>query len=149
MFFQKHFNTDLQSVVSHSPDTDEVVSVTTVQGGSISAPAEGNAVGGLGLLSKNTKVGLELINNNLGLKIPDLDARASGSAEPVSVGAKDEGVDDITSIEGVEALGVLQVPEHGSSVLSSRGAEGTIGGDGDSVQVTSVSDEVGNLGSLR
>jgi len=52
-------------------------------------------------------------------------------------------VDDISSIEGVEVLSFVEVPEHGSSVLSSGSAEGTIRGDGDGVDVVSVTGEVG------
>ncbi len=48
-------------------------------------------------------------------------------------------MDLIFGFEGVEMFRVVQVPEHGSSVLSSGGTERTIGGDGDCVDVSSVS----------
>jgi hypothetical protein len=51
-------------------------------------------------------------------------------------------VDDLTGIEGVKALSLVEVPEHGSSVLASGGAERSIGGDADSVEVSSVPDQV-------
>ena len=82
------------------------------------------------------------VNNNLGLQIPDLDALVSGGAQPVSVRGEDKRVNDFTSIKRVEALALVQVPKHGSSVLSSRGTERTIGRHADSVEVSGVSDEV-------
>lgn len=52
-------------------------------------------------------------------------------------------MDLVTSVEGVEVLGLVKVPEHGGSVLSSGSAEGSVGGDGDGVDVSSVSRVVG------
>jgi hypothetical protein len=52
-------------------------------------------------------------------------------------------VDFITSVQGVKMLRLVQVPQHGSSVLSTRRAERSIGGDCDSVDVSGVSDVVG------
>lgn len=91
------------------------------------------------------KLGLELIDNRLGLQVPDLDARGGGSAQPVAVGGEDQGVDDVITLalQGVEVLALVEVPEHGDTVLAAGGAEGTIGGDGDGVNVTGVSDVVG------
>ncbi len=40
-------------------------------------------------------------------------------------------------------LALVQVPEHGDTILSARGSEGTIGRDGDGVDVASVSIVVG------
>jgi len=82
------------------------------------------------------------VNNNLGLQIPDLDTLISGGTQPVSVGGEDEGVDDVSSIKGVETLALVQIPKHGSSILSSRSTKGAIGGYTDSVEVSSVSNEV-------
>jgi len=87
-------------------------------------------------------LGSQGINNNLGFQVPDLDALVSGSAQPVSVGGEDKGVDDFTSIKRVKTLAFVQVPKHGSSVLSSGGTERAIGGNTDSVEVSVVSNEV-------
>ena len=87
-------------------------------------------------------LGSQGINNNLRFQIPDLDALVSSSAQPVSVGGEDKGVDDFTSIKRVETLAFIQVPKHGSSVLSSGGTERAIGGNADSVEVSAVSNEV-------
>lgn len=124
------------------PDTDGVVGVSGEEELAVGGPGEGNAGGGLGVLGNND-VWAELVNNALALEVPDLDAGLGGSAEPVPVGAEDQGVDDITGIEGVEVLPLVKVPEHGDSVLASGGAEGTVGGDGDGVDVSGVSDVVG------
>jgi len=89
--------------------------------------------------------------DSLGLQIEDLDTGGGGGTEPVSVGGEDEGVDDVSSLEGVEVLSVVEVPKHGDTVLSSGGSERTIGGDRDGVDVTGVSVVVGSelaLGEL-
>lgn len=52
-------------------------------------------------------------------------------------------MDLITSVKGVQVLRLVEVPEHGGSVLSSGSAEGSIWGDGDGVDVTGVTDVVG------
>ena len=87
-------------------------------------------------------LGSQGVNNNLGFQVPDLDTLISGSAQPVSVGGEDKRVDDFTSIKGVKALAFVQVPKHGSSVLSSGSTERAIGGNADSVEVSVVSNEV-------
>lgn len=48
---------------------------------------------------------------------PDLDAGAGGSAEPVAVGAEAQRVDDVPSIQSVQVLAFVQVPQHGLAVL--------------------------------
>jgi hypothetical protein len=52
-------------------------------------------------------------------------------------------VDLIAGVEGVEVLGLVQVPEHGGTVLATGGAEGSVGGNGDGVDVAGVTDVVG------
>lgn len=52
-------------------------------------------------------------------------------------------MDLVTGVEGVEVLGLVEVPEHGGTVLAAGGAEGAIGGDGDGVDVAGVTDVVG------
>jgi hypothetical protein len=51
-------------------------------------------------------------------------------------------VDLVTSSERVEVLGLVQVPEHGGSVLATGSAERAIGRDGDGVDVAGVADVV-------
>lgn len=52
-------------------------------------------------------------------------------------------MDLIASGERVEVLGLVKVPEHGGTVLATGGAEGSVGGDGDGVDVSGVTDVVG------
>jgi len=52
-------------------------------------------------------------------------------------------VDLVTGGERVQVLGLVQVPEHGGSVLTTGSAEGAIGGDGNGVDITGVADVVG------
>lgn len=51
---------------------------------------------------------------------PDLDAGSGGSTEPVAVGAEAQGVDDVSSVQGVEVFAFIQVPQHGLAVLWGR-----------------------------
>jgi len=124
------------------PDTDETISVSREESGSISRPGERDALGILGLLTAVEELGTELVNNGLGLEIPDLDARVGGSAQPVAVGGEGKSVDDIAGLKRVEVLGVVQVPKHDNAVLATRGAKRTVRRNGDSVDVTSVANVV-------
>ena len=131
--------------MSDGVDADFGVSVSRKEGGAVSGPAEAGAVGSHSALADRDLALLkpDLVDDDLGLEVPDLDALLGGSAEPVSVGAKDEGVDDVASFETVESLAFVEVPEHGSAVLASGSAEGAVGGNGDGVQIASVANKVG------
>jgi hypothetical protein len=39
------------------------------------------------------------------------------SAQPVTVGAEDQCVDDVSCVQAVQALALGQVPQHGNTVL--------------------------------
>ncbi len=66
----------------------------------------------------------------------------SSSAQPVTVGGEAKGVDDITSIEGVETLALSKIPKHGNAILTTGSAKRAIGGDGDGVDVALMSGKV-------
>ena len=51
---------------------------------------------------------------------PDLDGGSSGGAEPVPVGAEAEGVDTLLGVQGVQVLTLIQVPQHGESILPEK-----------------------------
>jgi hypothetical protein len=51
-------------------------------------------------------------------------------------------VDFVAGGEGVEVLGLVQIPQHGGAVFAARGAEGAVGGDGDGVDVAGMADVV-------
>jgi len=135
----------IEGLSSDFPDSDIVVCVTSKQGGSISAPCKGNGsrvLFALGLEFSSSV--LEISNEVLAFEIPDLNSLVSTSAQPVSSWAEDEGVDDLSGFEGVEVLAFVQVPESGSAVSASRGTQRTIRRDGDTVDVSSVSRQVGS-----
>jgi len=121
-------------------DADLVISETSEQVEAVSRPSEGYAIGDslMRALALRGNLGLELSNHLLGLQVPDLDGDLSGSNQPVPVGGEDHGVDNRSGFQRVQVLLLLQVPEHGSAVLSAGSAEGTIGRDSDSVQVSLV-----------
>lgn len=125
-----------------SPDSDGVVRETGEEGLTVSGPSEGEAFWALEVVA-GEGVGFELIDDGLGLEVKDLDTRRGGSTEPVSVGGEDEGVDDVSGLEGVEVLALVKVPKHGDTILTTGGGEGSIGGDGEGVDVTSVTVVVG------
>ena len=91
---------------------------------------------------------LDLLHS-LALEIEDFDAGRGSCAQPVPVGREDEGVDDVTSLKGVEVLPLVQVPEHGNAVLATRCGKRTVGGDRDGVDVAGVAVVVGLELELR
>lgn len=125
-----------------APGADLVVGVTGEEGLAIGGPGERDTLGLSALLADLDVLGLELVNLALLLEIEDDDARGGGGAQPVTVGGEDQGVDLITSVERVEVLALVQVPEHGGTVLATGSAKGTVGGDGDGVDVAGVTDVV-------
>merc|ERR1712195_121100 len=126
-----------------SPDTDDIVRVSTEKRGAVRGPAQGDAVRLNGALAQSrSELRLEVANFHLALEIPDLDAVSRRRAQPVAIRGEAQGVDDVTRWQSVQTLALAQVPEHGCAVLPARGAEGTVRGDGDPVQVAGVASEV-------
>lgn len=109
----------------------------------ISRPYQADTVWFLRLLALLNVVRLELINLVLLLEVEDGDGGGGGSAEPVSVRREDESVDLIASLERVKVFRLVQVPQHGGTVLATGSAQRSIGRDGDGVDVASVTDVVG------
>jgi hypothetical protein len=127
----------------NTPAADAVISVSSEQGLAIGGPGEGDTLRLPALLADLDVLGLELVDLALLLEVEDDDGGRGGGAEPVAVGREDKGVDLVSGGERVEVLGLVQVPEHGGSVLTTGGAERAIGGDGDGVDVAGVTDVVG------
>lgn len=130
------------------PDTNVAVSVATEQGGAISRPGQRDALG----LATSGKLGAQVVDDGLAQQVPNLDGSGRGSAQPVAVGRENQGIDAITSLQRVQVLGVVQVPQHDSAVLASRGAQGTVRGDGNAVDEASVANVVNvqeTVGSLH
>jgi len=126
-----------------TPSTDDVVSVASEESLAISGPSQADALRLTALLADVLELGLELINLGLLLEVEDDDRAGGGSAQPVAVGGEDESVDLVVGVERVQVLALVKIPEHGSTVLATGGTEGSVGGDGDGVDVASVSDVVG------
>jgi hypothetical protein len=127
----------------NTPGADDVVGVTGEEGLAIGRPGQADTLGITALLSSVGELGLQLVDLALLLEVEDDDAAGGGSAQPVSVGGEDESVDLVVGAQGVQVLGLVEVPEHGGAVLATRGAEGAVGGDGDGVDVAGVADVVG------
>jgi len=121
-------------------DVDVTVGGTGEQGVAISRPLQGHAPRDAAL---RDGLGGQLIENTLVLQIPDLDGSVRGSAEPVVLRREAHGVDRGVSIQGVQMLTVVDIPQHGGTVLTTGTAEGTIRRDRDGVKHTSVTSQVG------
>ena len=80
---------------------------------------------------------------SLALEIEDFDAGGCCCAEPVAVGGEDEGVDDVTGLEGVEVLALVKVPEHGDTILATGGSERAIWRYRDGIDVARVAIVIG------
>lgn len=52
-------------------------------------------------------------------------------------------MDLVAGAQGVKVLGLVEIPQHGGTVLAAGGAERAVGGDGDGVDVASVANVVG------
>ncbi len=120
------------------PDTDQAVGVAREEGLAVAAPGEGNAARLQGALAHRREVRTQLVNNSLGLEVPDLDALLGGCAQPVAVRGKQEAVDDVASLKLVQVLALRQVPQLRGAVLAAGGAQGAVRGDGDRVNVGRV-----------
>ena len=127
---------------SYLPDPNEVVSVASEESLTVSRPGQ---AGHLGRLSPGGPGNLrpEVLHQVLALQVPHLDGGAAGGAEPVPVGGEGEAVDGVAAVQGVQVLPVIQIPEHGAGVLATAGAQGTVGGQSDGVQISGVADVVG------
>jgi hypothetical protein len=126
------------------PDTDNVISVARKEGSTISTPGNRQTFRIRVLsLTQLSKFRTEFINNGFGFEIPDLDTVGSGSTEPVTVRRESESINGRVSFKRIEVLGFGKIPEHDNTVLTSRGTERTIGRDGNSVDITVVTNEVG------
>ena len=145
---------------NNGPDPDRVVLETSEKGLAVGGPCERGAFGAAGVGGELVKVGLEVVDgrpevsqhrlnlrhegeDSLRLEVEDLDRRSGGGAEPVPVGGEDERVDNVAGLERVEVLALVEVPKHGDAVLATGGGEGSIGGDGEGVDVAGVAVVVG------
>ena len=125
------------------PSPDQIICVPCKQRLPIRAPRQTHTLRLPALLAHGCIFGLQLVNLALLLEIEDDDGARRRGAEPVSVRGEDEGMDLVTSGQGVEVLGLIEVPEHGCAVFAAGGTEGAVGGDGHGVDVAGVADVVG------
>jgi len=135
------------SNLGDNPDADLVVSVSSEEGVTIRRPGEGDALvwdGVLALFLVIEVSGFEFTDADLGFQVPDFDGRGSGSAQPVSGGGEDQGVDDVVGNEGRQVTSFVEVPQHGGTVFATGGAQRTIRGDSDGVNIAGVSHQVGS-----
>lgn len=123
------------------PDSDDVVGVTGEQVLAVSRPSQRDGLRVLSL-GRHGELRLQLVQQGSLLQVEDLDTRSGGSSQPVSVWRESQSVDLRSSVQGVQGVVGVQVPQDDDTVLTSRGIQRSIWGDGDAGDVTSVADEV-------
>ena len=137
-----YFNLDR----GHNINTDDLIRITGEEGGTIRAPGQTGAMrspaGPGAILLQSELLRPEGIHDNLRFQIPNLDALVGRGAQPVPVGREDEGVDDLPGVERVQALALVEVPQHRGAVLPPRRAEAAVGRNAHGVEVSGVPDEV-------
>lgn len=127
---------------SHNlPHSDDVVGVTSEQVLTVSRPSQRDGFWVLGL-STNGEFWLQLIQQGSLLQVEDLDTGSSGSSQPVSGWGESQSVDLSVSVQGVQGQVGVQVPQDDDTILTGRGTQRSIWGDGDTGDVSSVADEV-------
>ena len=119
--------------------------------GSPATPARGclysrrreSALGWLHLAAGTANFMLQLINSDLALQVPDLDADACGSTEPVAIRVEAQGVDDVPTIKCTKVLAFTEVPQHGLAIPDFRNVGRSIWRDSHGVQIPCVADGIG------
>lgn len=101
-----------------APRANEIVRVAGKEGLTVGTPGQADALGLAALLADGSVLGLELLHLALLLQVEDDDGAGGGGAEPVAVGREGEGVHLVPGVQGVEVLGLVQIPQHGCAVLA-------------------------------
>jgi len=133
----------------HTPYADQVVGITSKEGLSVSAPCQRNTLRILGqpwrMVQEEVWNSLvQLSNNSLGVQVPNFNGWAGTSTQPITVGGKDESIDDIPSLERTQMFPLIQIPQHCSPILTTRSTQSAVRRDGDRVDVSCVTRKVGN-----
>jgi len=131
------------NLILSTPDrihVDLAVSAPGEEGVSVSRPLKGHAPWDTRFRDFLVR---KFIQDVLVLQVPDLDARVGGSTEPVVLRREAHGVDSAVGIQAVQMLSVVNIPQHSSAVLTTGTAERTIRRDGDGIEHTSMTSQVG------
>lgn len=123
------------------PNSNDVVGVTGKQVLTVSRPGQRNSLWLLSL-SRDSELRLQLIQQGSLLQVEDLDTRRGGSSQPVSAWGESQSVNLRRSVQGVQGVVGVQVPQDDDTILTSRSVQRSIWGDGDTGDVTGVADEV-------
>lgn len=123
------------------PDSDDVVGVTSEQVLTVSRPGQRDGLWLLSL-SRNGELWLQLVQQLSLLQVEDLDTGSSGSSQPVSGWRESQSVNLRRSVQGVQGLVGVQVPQDDDTVLTSGSVQRSIWGDNNTGNVTGVADEV-------
>jgi len=103
-----------------SVHTNHVVSESSKECGPICRPGKASTLRNLSILGL---LRAESIDHYFGLEIPDLDGIVRGSTKPVTVGREAKSIDDLASVKGIEALSLVEIPEHCCVVFSATSSQ--------------------------
>ena len=96
------------------PDTDDIVSVSSEEGGSIGRPGHGDALRSLFGIHDGR---FEFIHKVFQFQVPNLNGSTCSNTQPVPIGREAKSIDDVIVIQCVQMLPFVQVPQHGTVVL--------------------------------
>jgi len=123
------------------PYTNDVISVTSVQGLTVITPCKRDAIR---FSSISDIVYAELIDNILGLEVPDANNGTRGTTEPVAVGRECKSINNATTLhKGIQVTRVVKIPEHNGTFLTTRSTERAIRRYSYTVNITLVTNAVG------
>ena len=131
-----------RQLIHQLPNTDDGVSITGVQEAAVSGPSKGSARRlSLAVGRSSGELG-EIVDHGLRVKIEDTDTVISTDSQPILVRGELQSIDGGHSVQGEHVRTLSQVPHHDVTVLATRSAHDTVGGDSKSVDVTGVAVEI-------
>lgn len=101
----------LAGVDGDLPYSHQVAHTAGKEGLASSRPGQRGALGRLCLAAGTENFLFQFICNQLVLQVPDLDAGASSSTEPVVIRAEAQGAADVSTIKCVKVLAFVEVPQ--------------------------------------
>lgn len=127
-----------QSYLTNGENANLVVTVTSEQSSTIGRPCQRSAFWIRRVLADVCEFGLDILDDGLAFQIENLDATCSSSTQPITGGAENQSIDNISSLKRVQVFAISQFPQHGDTILTTRGAQRSIGRYSDCVDVSGV-----------
>merc|ERR1712168_65860 len=147
---ESHFCT-LQTMVEEQflsstcnlPYANQVVCISSEESLSICRPCQGDAFSWFCLSTQTYHFWLELVHNRFRFQVPDLDAWSSCSTQPVSVWTESQRVDDVTTVQCIQMLSFIEIPQHSFAIFTTRSTQRSIWRDSHRVDIATVTIVIG------